>query len=253
MAVRYGVDASAPNIPQIPPDFRSRALAQEASPALSPPTEGGRWVGMRRACEILGVNQSTLRHWTDKGRVPVFLTPGGHRRYREADLRALTEPTSATVARTPLASVLLASHERYESVARRLVQSSPWSRQFDEPARRQFRLLGGALLRLLSTYVISDSRQERERSLRRGRALAAEYGEAAAGAGLSGAEATEAFVVFRKPILELVHDWLAEQRRPVPEAGEMLTRVNHFMDQILVSLVTAHERWAAGPAGGASR
>ncbi len=63
--------------------------------------EGSRWVGMRRACEILGVNQSTPRHWTDSGRVPAFLTPGGHRRYREADLFALNErgPGSATPTR----------------------------------------------------------------------------------------------------------------------------------------------------------
>ena len=227
-------------------------MAHEASPALSQAPEGGRWVGMRRACEILGVNQSTLRHWTDQGRVPVFLTPGGHRRYRESDLRALTEPAPAGVgaAPTPLATALLASQERYESVARRVLQSSSWSRQLDEATRHQLRLLGSSMLRLLSTYVVSGSRHERERCLRRGRALAAEYGEAAARVGLTAAEATEAFVVFRRPVLELVQGWLGQQLRPVREAGETLKRVNHFMDQILVSLVSAYEAEAADPVGG---
>ena len=225
-------------------------MPQNVSGALSPSPEGGPWVGMRRACEILGVNQSTLRHWTDRGRVPVFLTPGGHRRYREADLLALTEPATLTVARaaTPLANALLASHARYESVARRVLRSSAWSRQFDEEARRRFRLLGSSMLRLLSSYVVSVDRPERERCLRRGRALAAEYGQAAASIGLTATEATEAFVVFRRPILELVQHWLGEQPRSAPDTADALTRVNHFMDEVLVSLVSAYEGEAANQA-----
>src|SRR5688572_24052324 len=99
---------------------------------------------MRRACEILGVNESTLRHWTDSGRVPVFLTPGGHRRYREGDLHGLTASTQAAVDPGPLSTALLESHERYDSVARRAFQSSAWFRQFDDQARRHFRILGNS-------------------------------------------------------------------------------------------------------------
>lgn len=215
------------------------------APASLP--EGSRWVGMRRACEILGVNQSTLRHWTDSGRVPAFLTPGGHRRYREADLRALTErgPGDATV---PLSTVLLEVGERYESVARRASRSSPWFRHFDDNARHQFRLLGGSMLRLLSTHVISTSRRERETSLRRGRELAEEYGALAAERGLSLAEATEAFLLFRNPVLDLVHRWLEEQPRSSAVPGETLKKVTHFMDQVLVSMAGAHEHHAEGAA-----
>src|SRR3712207_7500490 len=50
---------------------------------------GGRWLTIHEACAYLGVDQSTLRRWSDAGKVPVFRTPGGHRRYAEADLRAL--------------------------------------------------------------------------------------------------------------------------------------------------------------------
>ncbi|MBA3642827.1 MAG: helix-turn-helix domain-containing protein, partial [Chloroflexia bacterium] len=48
-----------------------------------------RWLSIHGACAYLGVDQSTLRRWSDAGKVPVFRTPGGHRRYAEADLRAL--------------------------------------------------------------------------------------------------------------------------------------------------------------------
>ena len=39
----------------------------------------------------MGVAQSTMRKWSDQGRVPAFYTPGGHRRYRRRDLEAFLE------------------------------------------------------------------------------------------------------------------------------------------------------------------
>ena len=51
-----------------------------------------------QAAQYLGVAQSTIRKWSDLGRVPTFYTPGGHRRYRRRDLDAFLErsgPNSA--------------------------------------------------------------------------------------------------------------------------------------------------------------
>jgi excisionase family DNA binding protein len=44
------------------------------------------WLTLGQAAKYLGVAQSTIRKWSDQGRVPAFYTPGGHRRYRRADL-----------------------------------------------------------------------------------------------------------------------------------------------------------------------
>ena len=44
------------------------------------------WLTLGQASKYLGVAQSTMRKWSDVGRVPAFYTPGGHRRYRRADL-----------------------------------------------------------------------------------------------------------------------------------------------------------------------
>jgi excisionase family DNA binding protein len=46
------------------------------------------WLTLGQAAKFLGVAQSTIRKWSDLGRVPAFYTPGGHRRYRRADLEA---------------------------------------------------------------------------------------------------------------------------------------------------------------------
>ena len=44
------------------------------------------WLTLGQAATYVGVAQSTMRKWTDSGRVTSFKTPGGHRRYRRDDL-----------------------------------------------------------------------------------------------------------------------------------------------------------------------
>jgi excisionase family DNA binding protein len=49
------------------------------------------WLTLGQAAKYLGVAQSTIRKWSDLGRVPAFYTPGGHRRYRRSDLDAFLD------------------------------------------------------------------------------------------------------------------------------------------------------------------
>ena len=46
------------------------------------------WLTLGQAARFLGVAQSTIRKWSDQGRVPAFYTPGGHRRFRRGDLES---------------------------------------------------------------------------------------------------------------------------------------------------------------------
>jgi excisionase family DNA binding protein len=47
---------------------------------------GPEWLTLGQAAKYLGVAQSTIRKWSDAGRLPAFYTPGGHRRFRRNDL-----------------------------------------------------------------------------------------------------------------------------------------------------------------------
>lgn len=44
------------------------------------------WFTLGQAAKYLGVAQSTIRKWSDGGRLNAFYTPGGHRRFRRSDL-----------------------------------------------------------------------------------------------------------------------------------------------------------------------
>src|SRR5947208_4837097 len=68
-------------------------LSHRIAPAGEPD-----WLTLGQAAKYLGVAQSTIRKWSDQGRVPAFYTPGGHRRYKRGDLDRFLErsgPSSA--------------------------------------------------------------------------------------------------------------------------------------------------------------
>jgi excisionase family DNA binding protein len=56
------------------------------------------WLTLGQAARYLGVAQSTIRKWSDQGRLPAFYTPGGHRRYRQGDLDAFVAGSSGAAA-----------------------------------------------------------------------------------------------------------------------------------------------------------
>src|SRR5215213_2638010 len=67
------------------------------------------WLSLGQAAKYLGVSERTLRKWADEGRLPAFSTPGGHRRFRLADLdRFLTgaRVPSPQARRKPLVLVI---------------------------------------------------------------------------------------------------------------------------------------------------
>ena len=60
-------------------------------PGRRAPASEPDWLTLGQAAKFLGVAQSTIRKWSDQGRVPAFYTPGGHRRYRRHDLEVVLE------------------------------------------------------------------------------------------------------------------------------------------------------------------
>jgi|SRR5579872_324977 len=63
-----------------------RDFPERRAPSIEPD-----WLTLGQAAKYLGVAQSTIRKWSDQGRVPAFYTPGGHRRYRRGDLDRFLE------------------------------------------------------------------------------------------------------------------------------------------------------------------
>jgi excisionase family DNA binding protein len=65
------------------------------------------WLTLGQAAKYLGVAQSTIRKWSDQGRVPAFYTPGGHRRYRKGDLDEFLDRSSPSATTNGTSTVLI--------------------------------------------------------------------------------------------------------------------------------------------------
>jgi excisionase family DNA binding protein len=93
------LDFGLPN-PMARQSQRSRSGGRQAG-------GGPEWLTLGQAATYLGVAQSTIRKWSDSGRLPAFYTPGGHRRFRRGDLDVfLSGSRGVPVRGTPLVLVV---------------------------------------------------------------------------------------------------------------------------------------------------
>jgi excisionase family DNA binding protein len=76
------------------------------------------WLTLGQAARFLGVAQSTIRKWSDQGRVPAFYTPGGHRRYRRGDLEAFLDRSGPSRARSGPLVLLVDDDARVRELVR---------------------------------------------------------------------------------------------------------------------------------------
>lgn len=206
--------------------------------------EGSRWLTIHEACAFLGVDQSTLRRWSDSGKVPVFRTPGGHRRYAEADLRALVGdgPRLQERPRVSRQTITDRSLSGYEDDFLRVMRERPWFRAYGGDTREEHRRLGRRLVDLAVRYASAPAAAaDRESLLDEARQIGEHYGRNGAAYGLAASETVEAFIYFRFPVVQAVSRLIEEQGLAARRAVRLYAEINQFLDQVLVATVQAHE------------
>ncbi len=198
----------------------------------------GNWLSIDAACQMLGVDQSTLRRWSDSGKVPVFRTPGGHRRYNEDDLRAMLHGESRPRRRMSRQVLTDLSFSAYESDFIRQVRSRAWYTAYDPGQLEELRVLGRKLVDLAIRSI--GGRSDRGQTIDEGRAIGRRYGTMSAEAGLSADDAVEAFLFFRYPVIQAMTRFIEEESVPAKRSGRIYMEISQFLDQVLVSTVSAH-------------
>lgn len=206
--------------------------------ADKPETGTTRWLTIDEACRLLGVDQSTLRRWSDSGEVPVFRTPGGHRRYNEEDLRAIIRGERRP--RQRLSSQMLAdrSMSAYVPEYIRQAHQRPWYRAYSAEQIDELRALGRRLVDLAVRSI--NQRGNQDAILDEGRTIGRRYGTLSARAGLSATDAVEAFLFFRYPVFQAVMRAIEEQGQTPRRAARIYRDMSHFLDQVLIATVAAH-------------
>jgi excisionase family DNA binding protein len=192
---------------------------------------------------VLGVSAATLRRWSDAGRLRVFTTPGGHRRFSRTALEQLLPAdrsrrpsigggglTPSRIART------------YRRASREAAPELPWVLTLTDEQRLLFRERGHVLAASLLQYLDATQPETAAHHLREASGSAAEYGTVAAKLGLSLSQTVEGFLRFRAPFH---HELAVAARRrgfDTAETTDLLETAERAMDRMLVATMTGHTR-----------
>ena len=193
------------------------------------------WLDLSDAADYLGVHFTTLRRWTDDGKVPCIRTPGGRRRYRLAELTAFLASLQRGELRVPGETALVPTPPRHVGLA-----GEPWIARLSEAQRTAMRQGGQQLMAVLMQYA--SRREGGEAFLREGRRLAALYGVTNQQAGLSLLETLRAFLLVRRSINDAVYQAGSVAGAPDEETWRLYERVAFFLDVMLEATVEAFEQ-----------
>lgn len=198
------------------------------------------WLSLGQASRILGVSQGTLRRWADDGRLRVFLTPGGHRRFsREAIERLLPadreeRPHLGLSGLTPARLV-----KAYRRTASTPAEGS-WGAVLTDADREAFRGLGRRLALALVEHLDAVEPEIRTARLADATEISADYGRLGARAGLSMGEVVEGFLAFRRPFLAEAVVVARRRGFDMDEVTGLYEDAELALDHLLVATMSGH-------------
>jgi len=192
---------------------------------------------------MLGVDPDTLRRWADNGKIEVFTTPGGHRRFLRTSIDAML-PRSRT-ARRPSLSAMGEPPDRISAEFRKRVRTElsdqDWRARFDEGSLKWFRERGMRMSDLLIGSLDTTRKPGREQFLAQAEALGREYGVEAKRAGLSLGEATQAFLFFRARFMAEIAQVARRRSLETSQAASLFAEADRALDRIILALIAGHQ------------
>jgi len=203
-------------------------------------SDEGDWLSLQEASALLGVTTSTLRRWGDSGQLKMRRTLGGHRRFaRESIARLAVQPPAAT------ALTRAAQQPSGWNFDAREMARQEWHTRFTSgPLTDRMRGLGQRLLGLLIQYI--NRREDDGRFLVEARTVGETYGRESRIAEVSMHDTVEAFLFFRSAFSQLTLPLPGiAQPTDLAAAAELRSRLDLFMDAILLGVIAGHENAGA--------
>lgn len=202
-------------------------------------SEHQEWVSLRQAADILGVHPATVRAWADRGDLVSRRTPGGHRRFRRADL---LNYASAQGELQPLEFQIIIQNALGQTrmeVGGGTLASIPWYAAMSEKTRETMRQQGRTVLEALRAYLASGAQDER---LGEAITLGRHYAGTLQDDGLSLPEAVRGFLYFSDFVINAILTWSEiATPRTSSEWSTLLRQVNTFINAMLLSIIEFYE------------
>ena len=180
-------------------------------------------MSLGEVCRALEINETTLRQWADRGRLPVYRTPGGHRRFLREDVDALL----GRIQDTETDPEDLALEQIRRKLSQADVSEQAWMESFQAEGRDRMRLFGRRLLSLLLRNDLEGRSGRKGETMSETHMLGHEYGSEMAARGVPLTDSVQAFLFFRQAVVEAVQP-------------DRLRQVVEVSDGVLVGLVDAY-------------
>ena len=195
------------------------------------------WLNLSETANVLGVHPSTVRNWADEGRLPVYRTQGGHRRFKRNEVELWLQSQQASAPNEAGLVVQSALKQTRFRISEGRLEAEPWYQKLDQDARTQYRESGRILLQGLMNYMASNDDEADAEA----RSLGYEYATRGRRYGLNVSDATQAFLFFRNALIDAMLGVYesAAVRSPVAVSG-MFRKINAFTDRILVTLMETY-------------
>lgn len=197
-----------------------------------------------QACKLLGVSEATLRNWTDEGRIKAFVTPGGHRRYVESELRSFIAAQSRVFTNKDMLAQMGSEPLHKIQQARERMAETHWYGGLSDESKARLRGLGGAVYGLAVEYL--TDKKGREETMRSAREVGRQFGEYLADINVSLTDAIEAFILHRSPLIQVASDIVKREGVLRGQAADAVPLVTQITDEFLLSLVEAYQERQRG-------
>jgi hypothetical protein len=200
------------------------------------------WLALGPASALVGVDPDTLRRWANEGRVEVYLTPGGHRRFQRQSLEHLVvrgsreHSTLSSLGATPQR---LTDAYRRTYLSRDGLTPNPLAAVRDED-REMFRRNGRQLVDALVQYLNQRERDPSSSSLKDATELSAWLGTRLAASGTSLTESVALFVAARRPFLAELGTLAKRRRLDSRQVAQLFDEASQALDGCLLAFIDGH-------------
>lgn len=198
------------------------------------------YLSLSEASRLLGVHTTTLRRWADAGMIPVYFTPGGHRRFARSDIDALVEKNPIPrhmLATTWAQRALEQARTELERTGRK---PSSWLARLGESDREIWRRVSQQLMGVVLRYV--SSRGENALLLEQARSIGLDYARHARRIGLPLAVALEAALFFRDSLIEAAIHLPESATARFDTSVRLLRRISQVLNVVQIAVAAGYER-----------
>lgn len=203
-----------------------------------PTPEATRWLTLTEAAEALRVHPTTLRRWADSGQVPVFLTPGGHRRFAASDVRHIAARRHSVRRVGPVERIWA---DQALAAARKQLgaqEGERWLKQHDGGARDKNRHMGQQLMGLILEYLTAEDDDGPQ--LEEARKMGTQYGRASKEMGLPLTDALRAAMFFRDTLTTSAIQLPENVRIPTGSQVRLVTRINRIINEVQLGVAESY-------------